>query len=354
MVQNKVTPKVSIIMPVYNGEKYINRSIESVLNQKLEEIELIIINDGSYDNTIKIVEKFIETDKRIRIVHQENLGVSAARNRGLEVAKGEYIGFVDSDDWIDPDMYLKLYDVGKQTDSDVVTCSYLVYYDDTKYADTYTGIKRFEKLVSNTVVEYNNLNHKLKEVPTHMNGAFWCGIYRNELIKRNKISFDKNLAVGEDILFKITCFMHAKRFFYLPKQYYYYSTRVNSVMGKYDKSMFERQLQFIKAFINMLENFNVNVYNNPSISIKLLHHINNSINNEFKKGNDKKLLDKINFIKKVINEPLVRKLTLSSKSVGSSKLEKYIYTMYKNKYTMGLALLAFYTNMIVPKKLKKR
>lgn len=102
-------PKISIIVPIYNTEKYLQRCIDSILNQTFKDFELILVNDGSTDLSGKIIEDYARKDKRIKTLHIENSGQGAARNRGLDIATGDYIGFVDSDDWIHQDMYQVLY-----------------------------------------------------------------------------------------------------------------------------------------------------------------------------------------------------------------------------------------------------
>ena len=106
--------KVSIIVPVYNVEKYLKRCLDSITNQTLKELEIICINDGSTDNSLKILKQYAHKDKRISIINKQNEGLSVARNTGMEAASGEYIGFVDSDDWIDLDFYKKLYTTAKK------------------------------------------------------------------------------------------------------------------------------------------------------------------------------------------------------------------------------------------------
>ena len=118
-------PKVSIIIPVYNTEIYLEKCLESIIRQSLKEIEIIITNDGSSDNSLQIIRAFEEFDKRIKVINQEKQGQAAARNRGIEIAKGEYIGFVDSDDWIDFDYYEKLYLTAKKYNSDVALADYI-------------------------------------------------------------------------------------------------------------------------------------------------------------------------------------------------------------------------------------
>ena len=97
--------KISIVIPIYNAEDHLQRCVDSVLNQTEKNIEIILVDDGSKDNSIEICKNYLNQDKRVQLIHQENSGVSAARNRGIEQACGEYIGFIDSDDWIEPNMY---------------------------------------------------------------------------------------------------------------------------------------------------------------------------------------------------------------------------------------------------------
>ena len=110
--------KVSVIVPVYNGEKYLTQCLDSIINQTLEDIEIISINDGSEDNSLSILERYASMDNRIKIISTENRGLGAARNSGLELATGEYVAFVDADDWIDKETYEQLY--SKSASSDLV------------------------------------------------------------------------------------------------------------------------------------------------------------------------------------------------------------------------------------------
>lgn len=111
--------KVSVIIPVFNTEKYINKCLSSLVNQTLDDIEIICVNDGSADNSLEIIEKIANNDARIKIINQEHKKQGAARNAGLKIAEGEYIGFVDSDDWIDLNYYEMLYNTAKKYDADI-------------------------------------------------------------------------------------------------------------------------------------------------------------------------------------------------------------------------------------------
>ena len=128
---------ITVVVPIYNAEQYIERAVKSLLNQTTNEIEIILVDDGSKDNSIEICKNYLNQDKRVQLIHQENSGVSAARNRGIEQACGEYIGFIDSDDWIEPNMYECLLREANQASADIVICDARTVYEDGKIqADT--------------------------------------------------------------------------------------------------------------------------------------------------------------------------------------------------------------------------
>ena len=127
--------KVSVIVPVYKVEKYLNKCVDSIINQTLEDIEIILVDDGSPDNCGKICDDYAQKDNRIVVIHKTNGGLSDARNAGLEVARGEYIGFVDSDDYIAPEMISLLYGVCKKNSTDIAGCDLAYVYETTDRVD---------------------------------------------------------------------------------------------------------------------------------------------------------------------------------------------------------------------------
>ena len=118
---------ISVVLPIYNVEKYLNRCIKSVINQSYKNLEIILVDDGSPDKCPQIVDEYAKRDKRVVAVHQPNGGYGVAVNHGIELARGEYVGIIESDDWIEPTMYEKLYNNAVKNNSDVVKCSFYVY-----------------------------------------------------------------------------------------------------------------------------------------------------------------------------------------------------------------------------------
>ena len=120
-------PSVSILVPCYNVEKYLNQCLDSIVNQTLKDIEIICINDGSTDSTLDIIKSYADKDKRVKIIDKPNEGYGKSMNRGLDAATGEYVGIVESDDWVDTDMFKKLYDIASKNDADIVKSDFYVY-----------------------------------------------------------------------------------------------------------------------------------------------------------------------------------------------------------------------------------
>ena len=147
--------KVSLVVPIYNSSKYLNKCIDSLVNQTLKDIEIILINDGSTDKSLEILKNYQQKDNRIKILTQNHKKQGKARNYGISVAQGEYIGFVDSDDWCELDMFEKLYEKAIKTDSDITMCAVTTYNDNNNgefsQANTYANLDIFPKDFLNKV-----------------------------------------------------------------------------------------------------------------------------------------------------------------------------------------------------------
>ena len=180
-MKEKLVPKVSVIVPCYNVEPWVERCLESLVNQTLSDIEIICIDDKSIDNTLKVLGRFVKKDKRIKLIaHKNNMGVSASRNDGLKAACGDYVGFVDPDDFVDFDFYEKLYERAIDTDADVVKA----------------GIRTVDLQNGRQTV-----NNKIPKHISDFSGAFWSAIYKRDFLNRFNIKFDEKLILGEDTLF---------------------------------------------------------------------------------------------------------------------------------------------------------
>ena len=238
--------KVSVIIPVYNVEKYLRKCLESVINQTLEEIEIIVINDGSTDNSKRIIAEFEEKDTRIKVINQKNQGLSMARNSGLKIATGEYVGFIDSDDYIEIDMYEKMYKKAKEMDSDVVSCNYKNIF--SKYEEIVDNFNdELIKIDKQNIEKFWKINYE--EIVTPV----WNKIYRRSLIVKNKIEFvSNNIISSEDILFNLQYISEANNIFNMKEVFYNYMRREDSITTskKARKNMMKRCIHIAELFDN--------------------------------------------------------------------------------------------------------
>ena len=239
-------PKVSVIVPVYNVEKFLPRCLDSIVNQTLKDIEIICINDGSPDNCLSILEDYAQKDSRIRIINQENSGPSVSRNKGILMAQGEYIGFVDSDDWLDVDFYEKLYAAAQKYDADIAACGIKVY---RKY-------NRISSVLKYTKEEYtDDIERKfyLCDVPE---SCHVCNrIYKAEVIRSKNIEFEAGIHMQEDMSFTMESLYYSGKLVTVPGALYNYDRRnENSIVRS--KSLKKKQdveytqnkmLEFIKS-----------------------------------------------------------------------------------------------------------
>lgn len=230
--------KISVIVPVYNVEEYIEECLESIINQTLEDIEIIIVNDGTEDNSMKKIEKFL-SDERIIVINKENGGLSSARNCGLEIAKGEYIAFIDSDDFIDKMMLEKMYSSSEK--ADIVFSNIIEYNDIIKE-------KNFRK-------NYFPLENKIRKGEFFFNYSdvvVWNKIYKNNFLKKFNIKFDEKI-IHEDIIFTFKTMFLADKVKWVNEYFYFYRiNRSGSIMSSLKK---EKSLKSHKEILKQIEEF---------------------------------------------------------------------------------------------------
>lgn len=211
--------KVSIIVPVYNVEKYLPQCLDSLINQTLKDIEIICVNDGSKDNSETILKAYQIKDPRIKIINQENQGLSVARNTGISAAKGEYIGLVDSDDWVDLDFYEKLYNAAKKYDSDIAAGD---FYRRGKILKTQKLKYKKEEFFKDNV-------EKVKQAGIPKHNYVWNKIYRRESLEKINCPFP----VGryyEDMYWLVKIVYHLNGFVTVPNIFYHYRRTQGSII----------------------------------------------------------------------------------------------------------------------------
>ena len=241
-------PKVSIILPVYNVESYLRQCLDSIIMQTLEDIEIICVNDGSTDNSLEILQEYKNKDSRIKIINQENRGQGVARNIALENITGDYIGFVDPDDYISPNMYKTLYETAIKHNCDIVEESFYIKNEIRNYLK-----KRKNKL---NLPKNKIFNYKVKKNYVFSpNLAIWNKLYKTSFIKENDIKFFETKK-GEDIIFTIKSRVLASKIVYIDNADYYYRIKKDNVPKSYKNTSpideLNRQIKFLDKIKNAL------------------------------------------------------------------------------------------------------
>lgn len=179
----KSSPKITVIVPVYNVEKYLHRCLDSIIQQTFNDIEILLVNDGSTDQSGHICDEYQAKDSRIKVFHKTNEGISATREYAVHLAKGDYIQFVDSDDWIDLDMLERLYNVAQNNEADIVACNFIEEYGDQSV--------RISAIT-------DNLQTFTRMVVSSYWGVLWKLLIKRELFHKGNIHFPKGIDGGED------------------------------------------------------------------------------------------------------------------------------------------------------------
>ena len=324
---------ISVIVPVYNSEKYLKRCIDSILNQTYKAIELILVDDGSPDNCGKICDEYAKKDKRVRVIHKTNAGVSAARNSGLEIASGNYATFVDSDDYIEPEMYGNMMEKVHQDNCDVVMCDCIK--DFTDHSEIYThdiraGFYDKEQLVN----EYYPHLLMMENVEYPATISNWLILFnRNKL---GNLRYVVGVRYSEDLLFGAQLVYNTDSFYYMKEQaYYHYYMNPTSATHKFtvDKWNDYKTLHFeINKYFSECESFDFS----HQIDLCLLFFVYNSVSNIFSADNLERE-KKFEIVKNILGDNEVRRMFSNIKvlKLPISKKLKIVTIIYK--YRIGLS-----------------
>lgn len=210
-------PKVSVVVPIYNVEKYLRQCLDSIIAQTLKDIEIILVNDGSKDGSLAIIKEFANKDKRIKVIDKKNEGLGKTYNRGMDEAKGEYIGFVESDDWIEPDMYETLYNVAKKNKVDVVKAKYFIFNDKDNKTDHLSALPEDELECV--------FNPRQKPMIFYIGASVWAGIYKREFLSNNNIRFLESPGASyQDTGFNFKIWAMADKAYLIDKALLHYRT----------------------------------------------------------------------------------------------------------------------------------
>ncbi len=324
---------ISIIVPVYNVEKYLDKCLESIVSQTYKNIEIILVDDGSSDNCPAMCDEWAKKDSRIKVIHKENGGLSDARNVGLENAKGKYIGFIDSDDYIDKTMFEKLLNKAKENDADMTLCGMSFAYEDgTIKKNIETNLKNCNAQNIATFYTHSQFWTENKDIYTDSVMASVCRVlYKREYIGLHR--FDKGMYY-EDVLFNLPLLEKKPVISIVNENLYFYCQRAGSIVHSYNEVKFNRRLDFTKVVVERI---------NPLIDEKtlkafkfymyyqfVLELAKNGKNDLFKKFKNEKWLQEYNSKE---NYKCKQKLTKKFKyKVANFFAHKRLYGIFKLAY----------------------
>jgi len=326
--------KISVIVPVYNVESYLEQCLQSIVAQTYTDLEIILVDDGSTDQSAKICEDFAKRDARVKIIRQMNGGVSSARNTGIKAATGEYITFVDSDDWLEKDMYQNMMrEAMANNGAEVLMCDFMNEKDGSKEkitADIHSGF--YEKLeIVNELYPTLLVTENLGRLPIV---SVWNCLYKKELFLNNKIRFDVNLRYAEDYLFMAAVMVQANSFYYLKGYYgYHYRQYEISRSKKFQPAWWDNFL-LLHEKLNHLLSGNKDYDFSTQIKFQLIHSalfLSSAIFN----ANDLNTKEKLILLKQLFNDTALRKsfslLDFKNKPLGL----KIVLYLLKYKQVLG-------------------
>lgn len=305
--------KISIVVPVYNSERKLSKCLESICNQSYDNLEIIVIDDGSKDSSCEIIKKFKNSDKRIIPIYKENTGVSDTRNRGIEIAKGKYLMFVDSDDYLEENACeIMIKSIKSDKNIDIAIGSWNNIYNGlVKKEDIHSGVFEIKDFFSRVETEdyYKIIN------------PLWNKIYKTNIIKENNLKFDLNISLGEDMVFNFKLLLLSNRIKILNESIYNYNISDTGL------NMKKRKIEeYEQNAISVLDN--LNVYNNIKDAYGFIFYQTCVIINDFAKYTKKQYL--YNLVKKIY------RLYISNKTIDyvkyiKKKSRKILFFFFKAK-----------------------
>lgn len=326
---------ISIIMPVYNVEKYLHRSISSIINQKYENWELVIIDDGSTDDSLKICREFESMDRRIKVKTQKNSGSGVARSIALEISKGRYVYFIDSDDYVDPKLLYDNINIIKKYNPDMLINGYKEIRKDFKK----NSFKIFKPILEG-YYEKEFIRENFSKFERIGSRALWNKFYNRQFLNKYNIDFTKQ-RIGQDALFNYSAYTHLSSIYINKKTYYYYdSTRENSAVKSYKPNRFEYEKNIARQYNKMYESWDREKIYKENISYSywksiITEFVNINYKNSpytffLKKKRIKELYDDVNLNEKISN---------LEKSFFKSTFERTLFSLYKKRSTNRITIL---------------
>lgn len=333
--------KISIIVPIYNVEKYLTQCIESILAQTFEDFELLLIDDGSTDSSLEVCLNYEKKDKRIKVFSKMNGGVSSTRNYGLSKSTGQYIAFVDPDDWIHPSMYERMIAKMVEENVEVVMCGYQSFGDNV--SERIMKITDANKLLTGQSVVSELLNDiigpkTLNSGDANTMGSVWRMIVKSDVIKKNNFKFEENIPLMEDVIFCTQLFTKVKSVYLMEECFYYYRILVNSAMRKYRKDF----NALVKEVYNKIEQIIINngffVICEQRLKHRYYYLMFWAISNECNSNSPQTMLGSLKSIKTVCADKKFINIINNIDDRDYTLKKKIVFFLLKNKLALPIYL----------------
>ena len=332
--------KFSVILPIYNVEKYLNRCIESIVNQNYDDLEVILVDDNSPDNCPLICDEWARKDNRIKVIHKQNEGLGFTRNAGIKIATGDYICFIDSDDYIVDDYFKVLHEkILYAHKPDVCLFGYnLIGNSEKKESFNFTNEKfNKEKIIQRLLPRAFSIS--LREPKDQFGiGSAWGGVYRAEFLKKNNLLFKSEREIlSEDLIFSINICLHAESVVFINRCLYNYCENAQSLSHSYRKDRFDKSKYLLDYMIAIIEENNlsgeclVRAYENYLINIIVCFK--QEINSK------KKLKDKIKKFKQITNDTHTRIVCNEYKEKNCKRSINIMLFLIKKRLIINLFFL---------------
>ena len=309
--------KISVIVPVYNVEKYLSQCLNSIIHQTYKNLEIILIDDGSTDSSGLICDNYSQKDKRIKIIHKSQGGLSDARNAGLKIATGEYISFIDSDDFINKNMYSILINNAQKYNSDIVWFNYYNYYSKKHFINS-SIIKNndlYDLSSSDKIKFAKNLFYQYK-----MDAHVWAKLYKRSIFNNIKFPYGK---LFEDIFVFLPILSNAKIISTIPDCLYFYRNRSESIVNQYFKQNIIKNIDFIESRIILAINYKNHFPDIPESNLFLFDVLKTAFDTLYKFDNyhtQQKIITHL--MSKLLKEKLPLKIKLRI-------IRRYFYALLK-------------------------
>lgn len=333
-------PVISIIIPVYNVEKYLSRCMESVTNQTFWDIEIILVDDGSPDKCPQLCDEWAAKDSRIKVVHKKNEGLGLARNTGMQYATGEYIAFIDSDDYVDLRMYEILYEKATALNADIVYCGHKYGLKDGTFEDRndfsqetiFDDKEKLERLSINYFYPFNG---------RFMMMSVWHSIYKRDVIKTE--FYSEREVVSEDLHFQLSAILNSKKIVYIPDSLYYYCYNGESLSHTFKFSKFFGFQKLLKLLLSLYPGKKMYGY-------KFFY--NNSLNiiRQIMSNNTLCTKEKRKYINEIYSDPIWKDVKKNTDKSLYAKHHKIFYTLLGNRTFCLFYLVTLFDYYIICKK----